>query len=202
MTKRSTQNLIQRRQSELQQARRKQLEDLSNMREWAYLEGQKLARKLFSTITLFKGMPSSDGQHHQAEFEAARGFADGLNIAIDDLRSLVPADSRRNLLAFLIDDLATNAEKAVHIMGEGQVSPWIVHAEKLRSNDGNGKRLQMLTVGLYRRYEAFDVGRCLSGLGEDYRATAIEMLDSFSRLGRNDRAFMDAAENLLRGDDS
>jgi len=199
MTRQTARKATQRLQDEIQQERRKQLDAVNRLREWAYLEGQKIARKLYSTIQRFKCMPSPDDQPHQAEFDAARGFADGLNLALDDVRNLVPADSRRHFLEFLIDDLARNAKKAEHVMGDVQVSPWVIHAEKLRSNDANGRRLETLTIGLYRQYEPFDAGRCLTGLDEDFRAAAIEMIESFSRLGRRDRAFMDAAETLLRG---
>lgn len=179
---------------------KRQNEALNARRELAYLQGQNIARKLFATVLAFKNAPAIDGETHLSEFDVARGFLDGLNIALDDARSLVPAERRKHLLGYLADDLAYNAEKGMRIMGDGWISPWITHADKLAAPGGNGRRLQMLTAGLYRQLQPFDAGRCLTGLDEEFRAAAIEMLDSFSRHGRHDRAFMDAAEKLLTGE--
>ncbi|MBS1191012.1 MAG: hypothetical protein H6R10_2804 [Rhodocyclaceae bacterium] len=189
------------RQKATTQPPREEIMALNNMREWAYLRGQNLVRDLFSTIQKFKVMPSPVNSHHQAEFEVARGFVDGLNIVLDDSRKLVPQEYRRHFLPYLQDDLVDNVDKGLRVMGDGWVSPWIVHADKLQAPGQNARRLQNLTIGLYRQFQPFDAGRCLTGLDEEYRVIAIEMLESFSKLGRHDRAFMDAAETLIKGEE-
>ncbi|MBN9422691.1 MAG: hypothetical protein BGO63_13925 [Candidatus Accumulibacter sp. 66-26] len=179
-----------------------QIEAFENRREWAYLCGQNLSRILFSTVISFKQMPPIEGNTHPADYDVARGFADGLNVALEDAMSLLPAARREHFLPCLRDDLACNAEKAIRILGEGWISPWIIHSDKLQAPGASGRRLQALTIGLYRHLQPFEAGRCLTGLDEEFRMAAIEMLESFSRFGRHDRAFMDAAEKLLREDES
>lgn len=180
----------------------KRIEASESHREWAYLQGQNIARKLFSTIISFKQIPPIEGNTLPTDYDVARGFADGLNVALDDAMSLLPAARREHFLPCLRDDLACNAEKAIRILGEGWISPWIIHADKLQAPGASGRRLQALTIGLYRHLQPFEAGRCLTGLDEEFRMAAIEMLESFSRFGRHDRAFMDAAEKLLRDDES
>lgn len=179
-----------------------QIEAFDNRREWAYLCGQNIARKLFSMLVSFRQMASIDGSTYPADYDVARGFADGLNVALKDAVSLLPVARREHFLPCLRDDVACNAEKAIRILGEGWISPWVIHAGKLQAPGASGLRLQMLTIGLYRHLQPFEAGRCLTGLEEEFRMAAIEMLESFSLFGRHDRAFMDAAEKLLRGEDA
>ncbi len=168
----------------------------------AFLEGRELARKLFQTVERYREALETedrdiDRHEHLLDMEFVHGFTKALLGALKGVPNLIPLEDREDLADYLASDIQDHAEEALIDIGNEWVSPWLVHADKLRAEGANGTKLQFLTIGLYQEYSTFDCGRCLTGLDEDFRAAAIAMLDSFSRHGRDDPNFARAAEVLL-----
>ncbi|MDP2431791.1 MAG: hypothetical protein Q8O33_07150 [Pseudomonadota bacterium] len=176
---------------------RRQAADLAKLRGEAYQRGQNIMRALLASILLYRDKAPSGAGRIDAGIEVANGFTSALMNVADDMLSLLPPHKQKWLPEYIADDLVEHAEAALSKLGDGWVSPWLVHADKLRAEGANGLKLQFLTIGLYQEYETFDCGRCLTGLDEDFRTAAIAMLDSFSRHGRDDPHFARAAEALL-----
>lgn len=174
---------------------------VNSLHKLAYRRGQQLARHLFEEVVRHGSAPGPDGLQHHADAHLANGFTDALDGVLDDARGTLKPTMEHRLLPWLADDIVEHAEEALRELGNGWVSPWVAHADKLRAPGGNGAKLRNLTMGLYRKNQGFDVGRCLTGLNDECRTAAIEMLDGYSRHGRGDLAFVDVAEALMRGEE-
>lgn len=178
-------------------------EQISNHRQSAWLSGREHAHKVFEAVLRFKEALVTEDRdisrhEHLLDMEFARGFSGALLPALKFVADLIPLADRDDLFDHLASDIQDHAEEALNGIGDEWVSPWMIHAEKLHSEGPNGLKLQFITVGLYQEFHAFDVGRCLTDLDEDFRAVAIAMLESFSRHGRDDPHFVHAAQRLLR----
>lgn len=187
---------------QLEEARRSGKHLVHTYRVAAYLEGRELARQLFQKVERYREALETEERdinrhEHLLDMELARGFTKALMGALKGVPNLIPLEDREDLADYLASDIQDHAEAALIDIEDEWVSPWLVHADKLRAEGANGLKLQFLTIGLYQEYETFDCGRCLTGLDEDFRAAAIAMLDSFSRHGRDDPHFARAAEALL-----
>lgn len=190
--------------AQFEEARRRGKDQLHTHRIAAYLGGRELARKLFETVVRYREALETEDRdigacEHLLDIEFARGFTEAFMGALKGVPGLIPPEDREDLADYLVDDIRDHAEAALIDMGDEWVSPWLVHADKLRAEGPNGLKLQFLTIGLFQEYSTFDAGRCLTGLDEDFRAAAVAMLDSFSRHGRSDPHFQQAAESLLGG---
>lgn len=190
--------------AQFEETRRRSKDQLHTHRVAAYLSGREHAKKLFEEVLVHQEAIETeerdiDRHEHMLDIEFARGFSEVLMGALKGVPDLIPLEDRDDLYGYLASDIRDHAEDALKNIGGEWVSPWMLHADKLRSEGPNGLKLQFITVGLYQEFHAFDVGRCLTDLDEDFRAVAVAMLDSFSRHGRNDPHFVMAATSLLGG---
>jgi hypothetical protein len=174
----------------------KQHAEPKGVRDLAYARGKNIARKLFRTISAYRNTDRRDSNPNDIEFSVAKGFADGLRVAMEDVMSLLPYERRKHMLSYLIDDLTFNANRALRALRKDEVSPWVVHLNTMRGADLQSSSLRELALHLHDPVRKLYIGLHLVDMDEEHRLMAFELLEDFASHGGNDAAFKSAIKSL------